>query len=234
MDIVPSESLAGLLIARSRGCWDAYTRHRFVGELATGRLPVDCFRHYLVQDYLFLIHFSRAWALAAFKAERIEDIRACAATVNALIDDEIRLHVDYCRSFGIDEAVMAATAEEPANMACTRFVMERGLAGDLLDLLVALAPCVIGYGAIGRRLADDPATIRDGNRYDAWIAMYSGADYAEVVACCVAQLDRVAAERLGRIDTSHPRMARLQETFDAATRLEIGFWDMGLRPPGCN
>ena len=30
---------------------------------------------------------------------------------------------------------------------------ERGLAGALLDLHVALAPCVIGYGEIGVRLA---------------------------------------------------------------------------------
>ncbi|MEZ5826164.1 MAG: thiaminase II [Geminicoccaceae bacterium] len=231
MSIVSPESLAGRLIARSGAHWDAYTRHRFVNGLASGELPTACFRHYLVQDYLFLVHFSRAWALAAFKAERIDDIRACAATVNALINEEIRLHVDYCRSFGIDEAAMAATDEEPANMAYTRFVMERGLAGDLLDLLVALAPCVIGYGEIGRRLADEPASPIDGNPYRAWIEMYAGKDYAEVVSACVAQLDRVAMERCGRIDDGHPRMDSLQAIFDAATRLEAGFWDMGMTPP---
>jgi len=37
-------------------------------------LPEQCFRHYLVQDYLFLIHFARAYALAAYKSETLADI----------------------------------------------------------------------------------------------------------------------------------------------------------------
>jgi len=44
--------------------WQAYTRHRFLRELATGMLPKAAFQHYLQQDYLFLIHFARAYALA--------------------------------------------------------------------------------------------------------------------------------------------------------------------------
>ncbi|MCB1969970.1 MAG: thiaminase II [Geminicoccaceae bacterium] len=230
MPALPSESFATRLIRRSGTHWHAYTHHRFVCGLASGELPMACFRHYLVQDYLFLVHFSRAWALAAFKAGEIEEIRACATVMHGLIHDEMRLHVDYCHQFGLSENEMAATPEEPANMAYTRFVMERGLSGDLLDLLTALAPCVVGYGDIGQRLARDPATRRDGNPYSAWITMYSGDEYGGIVEASVNQLDRVAGMRLGAVDDAHPRMAGLQATFDAATRLEIGFWDMAMQP----
>ena len=48
--------------------WQAYTHHTFVEGLRTGNLPRANFLHYLRQDYLFLIHFARAWALAAAKA----------------------------------------------------------------------------------------------------------------------------------------------------------------------
>lgn len=232
MSIASPGSFAGRLVAAAGPHWQAYTHHPFVESLGRGDLPLACFRNYLIQDYLFLVHFSRAWALAGFKSGTIDDIRHCAATVNALINDEIRLHVGYCQSFGIDEAAMAATTEEPANVAYTRFVMERGLAGDLLDLLVALAPCVIGYADIGRRLAAETATLDADNPYAAWIAMYASDEYAEVVTECMAQLDRVAGERLGVPDDTHPRMPLLQADFDNATRLEIGFWDMGLRPDG--
>ena len=57
------------LFARLRAActadWEAYTGHAFVRQLAAGTLPEKCFRQYLIQDYLFLIHFARAWALAA-------------------------------------------------------------------------------------------------------------------------------------------------------------------------
>ena len=53
------------------GCaetWNGYVRHPFVVALAAGTLPEPCFRHYLIQDYLFLVQFARAYGLAAYKA----------------------------------------------------------------------------------------------------------------------------------------------------------------------
>ena len=63
----------GLLASLRVGCgdWLAYVDHGFVRGLADGSLPEPSFRHYLVQDYLFLIHFARAYALAAYKGETV-------------------------------------------------------------------------------------------------------------------------------------------------------------------
>src|SRR3546814_311431 len=182
-DLVPAGSYYARLIAACPASWAAYTRHPFVAGLADGSLPERAFRHYLAQDYLFLIHFARAYALAASKADRLDDLRYAAATLSALTDTEMKLHVQYCAAWGMTEADMAAVPEDPACVAYTRYVLDRGHAGDLLDLHAALAPCVVGYGVIGARLAADPATRRGaGNPYDAWIATYSGEEYAEVVA----------------------------------------------------
>ena len=114
--------------------WTAYTAHAFVRRLADGTLPEVCFRHYLVQDYLFLIHFARAYGLAAFKSETLDDLRHAAGGLNAIVDTEIGLHVGYCARWGLTENDMARAPEAAATMAFTRYVLERGLAGDLLDL----------------------------------------------------------------------------------------------------
>lgn len=82
--------------------WDAYTRHPFVQGMADGSLPRDAFLNYLVQDYLFLIHFARAWALAVVKAGDLDEMRACSAVVHTLIDHEMALHVETCAAAGID------------------------------------------------------------------------------------------------------------------------------------
>jgi thiaminase/transcriptional activator TenA len=203
--------------------WTDYTRHDFVRQLADGSLPEAAFRHYLQQDYLFLIHFARAYALAGYKSETLAELRSAAATMSALVDTEMSLHVAYCAEWGLSEADMEALPEDKATVAYTRFVLERGSAGDLLDLQVALAPCVVGYGEIGRALADDPATKRDGNPYADWIAMYAGEEYQEVTVEAVSALDALMIRRGGP-----GRMPGLTETFRMATVLEADFWQMGL------
>ncbi len=53
-------SLFARLKAACADDWQAYAGHAFVKRLADGTLPEACFRHYLGQDYLFLIHLARA------------------------------------------------------------------------------------------------------------------------------------------------------------------------------
>ncbi len=201
--------------------WHAYIEHPFVQGLGRGDLPEAAFRHYLAQDYLFLIHFARAYALAVYKSETLADMRAAADIVKGLLDVEMSLHVKFCARWGLSEAEMEALPEARATMAYTRFVLDCGMAGDILDLYVALAPCVVGYGEIGTALA--AAGDLTGNPYAAWIEIYAGPDYAEVAEGAIRQLERLAESR-----GTEQRFALLARTFRQATRLEAAFWDMGL------
>ena len=217
----------GSLFARLReACaqeWRAYSEHPFLRALAKGRLDEDCFRRYLGQDYLFLIHLARAYALAVYKAEGLEEMRRVGATLQAILDTEMRLHVDFCAGFGMTEPEMASLPEATATLAYTRYLLERGISGDALDFHAALAPCVVGYGEIGLRLVSDPETVLEGNPYRAWIEMYAGEDYRGVAREEVALLDRLWARRGGP-----ERFEGLAETFRQATRLETQFWEMAL------
>ncbi|MFW5832569.1 MAG: TenA family protein [Pseudomonadota bacterium] len=226
---VPTETALARLIRANGADWEAFTRHRFVEGLGDGSLPEEAFRFYLVQDYRFLIHFARAWALAAFKSDDLDDIKSAAAVVHTLVDEEMQLHVETCAGWGLDEATLRTTPEHPANAAYTRYVLERGLAGDLADLLAALAPCVIGYAEIGARLASTPEATADTNPYAAWVRTYAGDAYQSGAATAAAQLERVLQHRLGSEPWASPRWPDLAATFGQATRLEIGFWEMG--PP---
>nr|WP_251363882.1 thiaminase II [Epibacterium ulvae] len=206
--------------------WPAYTRHAFVEGMRDGTLPRAAFLHYLVQDYIFLIHFSRAWALAVTKADTIEEMRLCAGTVNALIDEEMKLHIGICAEAGISEADLARAEERTENLAYTRYVLDAGHSGDFLDLLAALAPCVMGYGEIGARLKAEATE----TPYQDWIDTYAGDDYQGVCHAVADLLDGAVARRLGASPENSPRWAALCARFTVATRLEVGFWDMGLNP----
>jgi thiaminase/transcriptional activator TenA len=206
--------------------WPAYSRHKFVQGLGDGTLQHDAFLHYLKQDYVFLIHFSRAWALAITKADTVEEMRLAAGTVNGLINEEIALHIKTCAQAGIDERTLFATQERQENLAYTRYVLDAGHSGDLLDLLAALAPCVMGYGEIGNHLA----ATKTSDTYAEWIKTYASAEYQQVCHDVGMLIDGAVARRLGDDPMASPRWTTLQARFAMATQLEVGFWDMGLDP----
>jgi thiaminase/transcriptional activator TenA len=216
-------ALFNRLAAAAGDAWPAYTRHEFVRRLAAGDLPEAAFRHYLVQDYLFLLHFARAWGLAVYKSETLAEMRRASGLVAATLDVEIGLHIAYCRRWGLDDAALTAAPEALETIAYTRFVLDRGLAGDRLDLEAALAPCIVGYAEIAAERMADPATRRDGNQYREWLDMYAGAEYQSLARDAAAALDEQFARRGGE-----GRFPALAGMFAIAARLEADFWQMGL------
>lgn len=204
--------------------WRAYTEHPFTNALADGSLAEAAFRHYLVQDYLFLIEFARAYALAVYKSPRLADMREAMASLSAILDVEMDLHVKLCAGWGLSPDDLEHAAPAVEMLAYTSYVLDMGVRGDLLALKVALAPCVIGYAEIATRLAAYPQAHATTNPYRVWIAEYAGAPYQEVAAKARAQLDALAA-----LYATPAREAELIVIFKQATRLEADFWDMGWR-----
>ena len=204
--------------------WRAYTEHPFTNAMADGSLAEAAFRYYLVQDYLFLIEFARAYALAIYKSPGLADMREQAAGLSAILDVEMDLHVKLCAGWGLSPADLEQAPPAVEMLAYTRYVLDAGMRGDLLALKVALAPCVIGYAEIAARLAVRPGADAPANPYRVWIAEYAGAPYQQVAAHARAQLDDLA----GRYATP-AREAELIAIFREATRLEADFWEMGWR-----
>ena len=92
------------LKAKASAEWRAYTEHPFTNGMADGSLPEAAFRHYLIQDYLFLIEFARAYALSVYKSPKLVDMREAAAGLSAILDVEMNLHVKLCAGWGLSPA----------------------------------------------------------------------------------------------------------------------------------
>ncbi|KAL6916014.1 hypothetical protein ACHAPO_006313 [Fusarium lateritium] len=202
-----------------RDVWKEFVYHPFVMAMGDGSLPLESFKGYIIQDYLYLIHFSRANALAAYKAQNIEDISRATQIVQHIMH-ELKLHTSYCESFGISLDEMRATPEKQACTAYTRYVLDVGQNGDWLGLQMALAPCLLGYGAAAKMLHDHENTVRENNTYWAWIKNYNEEDYTDAVKLGSALLEK-------HIQLQSPsRIEELVQIFIHALKMEIGFWEM--------
>lgn len=204
--------------------WHRYAEHPFTTAMGDGTLPEPAFRRYLVQDYLFLIEFARAYALAVYKAPTLADMREGAAGLSAILDVEMGLHVKLCGAWGLTPDDLERAPSEPETLAYTRYVLDTGMRGDLLSLKVALAPCVIGYAEIANRLARMPKGDDPSNPYRVWIAEYAGDAYQDIARAARAHLDRLAARYL-----TPSRRMELEGIFREASRLEADFWEMGWK-----
>ncbi|MCD9027804.1 thiaminase II [Luteimonas sp. BDR2-5] len=221
-------SLFERLKAAAADDWNGYVDHAFVRGLGDGTLPQAAFRRYLVQDYLFLIQFARAHALAAYKARSLADMRIANAGLAAIVDVEMQLHLRLCERWGLSAADVEAGAEHPATVAYTRWVLDIGMAGDLLELQVALTPCTLGYAEIGRRLAPRGVDAIDAaHPYREWIGEYAGDAFQQLGRDTQAWLDD-----LGRRHGGDQRFDALLAIFAKAARLEADFWQMGLDAGG--
>lgn len=206
--------------------WLLYTKHEFVQKLANDSLHENFFLNYLKQDYLFLIQFSKAWSLAILKSDNLEEMKIAASTVNELINFEMELHISLCEKYGISKFDLENTEEENENIAYTRYVLELGYSGDFLDLLSALAPCVLGYGEIGINLKDSNPKI---SMYRKWIETYSSSEYQNVCFNVGKLIDKSFQLRLGENYTNTYKWKKTNQIFKKATSLEVDFWNMALK-----
>lgn len=199
--------------------WHKTIHHPFVTGLGDGTLPLENFRFYMCQDYVFLIEYSRLLALATAKAPNLEIMGRFASLLDTTLNREMALHRDFATRCGISVEALANTKAAPTTHAYTRHLIHVAALGDLAEVVTALLPCQWGYCEIGQMLA------RQGKPthapfYSQWIEMYASAEFA-ILAGWLREL-------LDSLDSTNSD-ARLQEIFSTSARYEYLFWDMAYR-----
>lgn len=200
--------------------WQQYVTHPFVQQLATGVLEQACFQHYLIQDYHYLLHYSRAQALAMYKCDNFQDLSQIEAGLRTTLD-EIQLHIGYCQTWQISPQQLLQAEESAACVAYTRYVLDCGMQGTLAELYAAILPCAVGYAEIGQRIASSGISPKN-NPYQSWIDMYADANFQQAVS----EMETFFTQLYQPLSVT--QQTKIQQIFTTATRMEIAFWQMGL------
>ncbi len=217
-----ANTLYGNLRRDAGSDWQAYVGHPFVASLADGSLQRKEYLAWMVQDYLYVVHYTRAYALLIYKSATTGQMRSAADIVHGLLNNEMSLHRRQLAREGVTEAEIEATPETLETLAYSRYILDRGMAGDVLDLTVTLSACLAGYGEIGLRLMSDPGTKREDNPYWDWIKTYGGVEYIHMVQEGLLRLEELAETYGGAA-----RYPMLLKQFREAVRLETAFWNAG-------
>ncbi len=194
--------------------------HPFVRELAAGRLPREAFRHYMIQDGLYLQGYARVLALAGAKAPGPDEILEFSRAAEVAIIVERSLHADYFARFGVapDEAERAERA--PTCQAYVDFMLGLAATDGYAVLTAAILPCFWIYWDVGAAIKSSSAP---DNFYQAWIDTYAAPEFAAATER-VKEITDSAHENAGPAERS-----RMQAAFVQASRYEWMFWDAAYR-----
>jgi len=201
--------------------WRAQLEHPFVRGIGDGSLDPERFRHYVRQDYLFLIEYGRLLALACARAPRLELMERFADLAQSTLRTEMELHRSYAAEWGISREELETERMAPTTRAYTDFLLRTAALGDFSELVAALLPCMWGYSWLGRELAGRGRSADE--LYARWVDMYAGEEFAELAGWCREVCDATAAEAAGA------GRERMREAFLASSRYELAFWDAAWR-----
>jgi thiaminase/transcriptional activator TenA len=206
------------LFDAAKPIWDAQLKHPFVAGIVDGTLPVDRFKRWVRQDYVYLIEFSRLLAWAAAKADRLESMSWYAKILDLTLNTEMALHRSYAKQFAISGKELDAETLWPTNRAYTDFLIRTAADGDMADLVAALLPCAWGYVYVAQGMtARNPSP---GNPYAAWISQYTSEEFVAVAEWLKAEMNRLAE------GCSEKKCGRLVDLFVLSSRYEWQFWEM--------
>jgi thiaminase/transcriptional activator TenA len=196
--------------------WSEYTDHKFLSNLVNNKLPDKNFKKYLVQDYIFLQQFLKILALSVYKSNSFEEINRSVNFIKG-IDQEIKLHVSFCKKWKIPLKSLSNIKVERANSAYTDHVLNVGKNGNNLDIFSSLSPCIIGYGEIGFKLSKIKNWKK--SKYSSWIKMYSSKEYQQVAKDNINYLDILFK------NNKNKNLNKLKSNFKKSTILERNFWE---------
>ena len=205
------------------GLYAAIRDMPFNTELMQGRLGIDRFRHYVVQDARYLIGFGQALALAAGKADDPALIEQFSRGATEAIVVERALHAEYFRLFGIDQEAVAATPMTPVCHHYVAFLIASGYREPLPVHAAGLLPCFWVYREVGQHIF---AAASEPNPYRAWIDTYAGEEFSAAVDAMIAATDALAAA------SSPATLDLMHRAFTRAMQLEWMFWDSAYRLAG--
>jgi len=202
--------------------WEQTHQHPFVTGLGDGTLPVESFAFYMKQDYVYLIDYAKMFAVGSVKAHDLETSARFAQLQESTLNTEMALHRQYAERFGISREELEATEPSFVTIAYTSYMLKVAHQGSLAELVSALLPCTWSYWEIGKRLAAVEGALEH-ELYGDWVRMYSSEEFGELATWLISLLDRLAE------GLSEQELARLEEHFLVASRMEYLFWDMAYR-----
>jgi thiaminase/transcriptional activator TenA len=207
------ESFSERLQTEAEPIWSRIFAQPFLREIKDGTLPLEKFRYYLAQDYLYLEGFARAVALALAKApdsRTLEDLSR-----RMLTPVERPLHHKLLAEAGLTLEDVQRAGRSPTNTAYVNHMLKTAALHGLGPTAAALLPCPWIYHELKNAIGQSEHPL-----YGQWTSFYVAGLLQESVDAWRGFVDAAAREAGQR------ELDAMREAFSISSRYEYLFWEM--------
>ncbi len=199
--------------------WNAYLEHPFVKGIGDGTLDKEKFKHYMKQDYVYLIEYSRLFALGSAKAPDLRTMSIFANLLHGTLEIEMDLHRSYAARFGITNKELEETEPASTTTSYTSYMLNVAQLGGVENVVAAVLACAWSYNFIGKELVKWPGATEH-EFYGDWVKMYSSDEFTALAEDCKNLINEIAEGKPER------DLAVLEEIVVKTSMYEYMFWDM--------
>lgn len=195
--------------------------HEFPMGIADGSLDFDCFKHFIEQDYYFLIEYSKILGLATIKSPDYETMSKFSILLEETLNNEMQLHISFSKKLGIEESTLKKIIPTTATSSYTNFLVKTGYECNFPEIIAALLPCMATYAEIGTKLNTIKlASISE--PYKEWIEMYSSQEFQDL-SDWITKLVNKTAENCTEYEKN-----KMKKVYIDSCKFELDFWTSSL------
>ena len=195
--------------------------HEFPMGIADGSLDMSCFKHFIEQDYYFLIEYSKILGLATIKSPNYETMSKFSTLLEETLNNEMKLHISFCNQLGIEESTLKKIIPTTATSAYTNFLVKTGYECGFPEIISALLPCMATYAEIGIKL-DSIKQTNINPAYEEWIKMYSSQEFQDL-SKWITELVNKEAENCTEYEKN-----KMKKVYIESCKFELDFWTSSL------
>lgn len=221
--MISTNKFSDRLFENAKPIWEKNHQHPFVQELGKGILSEEKFIHYMKQDYVYLLDYSKLFAVGVQKSLDLEMMSNFSKTLYDTLHFEMDLHRAFAAEFGITLEELESTKPAPTNLAYTRYMLNVSQNGSLVELVSCLLPCAWDYWEIGKLLRKQYGDTLSVNKYAKWIETYDSEEFAEGAKWLIQLMDQLTEGKPER------ELARIEEHFQMTSKFEYLFWEMNYQ-----
>lgn len=200
--------------------WDYGLNHKFLEEMGLGTLKFEKFQYYLIQDYYYLLEFTKIFAILAKKTNEEYLLEKFVEIQYETLFSELSLHKEYMKKFNISRERFNSTEVSIWNKAYTQNMFYVAENNTCLEGLVTVLPCAWTYYEYAKKIKEVYSDYLEGNIFGSWINMYSDDSFYNSFVWIIEEIDR-RAESIGEA-----HKMQLIQIFKDSLCFENKFWDM--------
>ena len=208
------------MLEATKDLWEGFYQHPFVKGIADGSLSDERFRHYLVQDTLYLKEYARTYYIGAAKEEDVNIMLFMSKVGDGMIANDEDVNKRNLRRLGVEIDSVYQTPMSLDNLSYVSYMEKVAYKGGTAEALAAVMPCGLSYEYLAKRMVEENPKCLENEKYGDFIGNYIRDQFCDNNAKYIELIEKLAE------NYSEEQIDNLVEIFVRCAEYEMRFWDL--------